>query len=243
MTSDLKVRLLSLRNSVDYIIRNNVRLKRPLKAESPIPGMDYRVQNEFKEFLELFPWDAVLPFLNKDKALHVADVGARNFCFAPVIDELLKRLGLNATLYGIEIDAYRRLSNFHSRYDYGVFYAGQCRQAEYHPVDFLKWKKGLDIAFLLNPFVSDEPTVQWGLPLSTLKPKDFFAHAHRLLVDQKGIAVLSTPSIEEFELALEFATKAGFKLGGPDEEIAWRPQGKSQQQKPRYGIILYSKLS
>lgn len=242
-TPDLRVKFLSLRNTVDYQLRNLLRYSRPLKEDAPIPAMDFRVQNEFKEFLNLFRWEEILSSLPEKGVLRVADVGARNFCFAPVIDECFKSIGRELQLSGIEIDSYRRLSNFHTRFDYGMFYANLCRHAEFHPIDFLKFNQTLDFAFLLNPFVTNEPTVRWGLPLSALKPSDFFAHAYRLLEPKKGIALVSSPSIEEFELVLEFALKQGFKLGPPEEEVVWRPHERSQQKKPRYGIVLYSKLS
>lgn len=232
---ELKNHLLNLRNAIDFKIRSAIRIKKPVDTHASIPGMDSKVQTEFAEFLNLFPWAEILSEIPKGEKLVVADVGARNFCFAPVMDTLFKDLRREVELHGIEIDSFRRLSNLHTRYDYGIFYAKQCRDAAFHPIDFMKFKTTVDICFLLNPFVSDEPTLHWGLPLSTLKPESFFKHARSLLHSERGIAILSSPSPEEYETACRLAKNSGFSLG---DEILWEPKEGSQQQKPRYGIVL-----
>lgn len=234
---EFKNQLLNLRNKIDFKLRSVIRLKRPVDGESPIPGIDYKVQKEFQNFATLFPWASALAHMGKENTLVVADVGARNFCFAPIIDTLFKDLGYKIELHGIEIDSYRRLANLHTRYDYGMFYAKQCRDAAFHPIDFMKFTTPLDICFLLNPFVSDEPTLQWGLPLTVLKPKDFFEHAYSL-IKPNGLCILSNPSAEEYEIACQLAVGCGFSLG---QEALWNPKQGSQQQKPRYGIILHKK--
>lgn len=236
---ELKNRLLNLRNKIDFQLRSAIQIKRPLRTDAPIPGMDHKVQKEFQDFLNRFSWEYLFARFSKD-TLVAADVGARNFCFAPVLDALFRDHSMELELHGIEIDSFRRLKDLHTRYDYGIFYSKQCRHAAFHPVDFLKFKTPLDICFLLNPFVSDEPTLHWGLPLSVLKPQPFFDHAFALLRDETSIAVLSCPSPEEYEIACRLAKASGFSLG---EEVLWKPKEGSQQQKPRYGLILHKERS
>lgn len=232
----MKTQLLSLKNTVDFKLRSLFKWGKEISPEEAPPGIDIRVQNEFNEFLKLFPWKKITQRFKSDTQLLIGDIGARNFCFGPVIDNHFQSLQLKTLIHGVEIDAYRRLSNFHTRYDFGKYYARRCRNAEFHPIDFLAWNENADILFLLNPFVSEEPTVLWGLPLSQLKPQTFFDHAYNRLKEKKGIAVLSCPSVEEYEIALGFAQKAGFTIS--EEEVVWRPTQTTQQRKPRYGVVL-----
>ncbi|NDD05415.1 MAG: hypothetical protein EB078_10950, partial [Proteobacteria bacterium] len=203
-----------------------------IAASDPIPPIEQAFQEEIREFFE---WLGVSSHIHEKKEPWVvADVGTKNFSVAPVIDEMFKELGEDVVIHGIEIDAYRRLTNFHTRADYGNFFAEKARSAFYHPVDFLKFQKPCDLIFLLNPFVSEGPTLAWGLPLKHLCPDKMFRHAYQLLKEQNGKLILSSPSEDEFQLARTWASKAGFLLGSP---ITWKPQKYHVQKKPRWGCI------
>ncbi|NBY18905.1 hypothetical protein EBQ74_01320 [bacterium] len=230
--------LLAIKNSFDFFIRNHFRFSRAVTWPHQIPERDRKIQIEFQEFLELFPWEDILMNFTKSP-LVVTDIGARNFVFGPVLDRLLEKMGREAFIHGIEIDSHRMLWGFHSRKDYGDYYASKMRLGFFHALDFLKWNRPTDIALLLNPFVSADPLLSWGLPLSTLKPQEIFHHAMKTLKDQKGMMILSCPSPEELEISKELAKKAGFVAG---LQVKWSPKENSVQQKPRYGIVYYSEL-
>jgi hypothetical protein len=234
----MKYGLLAIRNSFDFFLRNQFKLSRSVSDESTIPDRDRKIQVEFEEFFKLFNWKKILGQLNQSP-LVVTDIGARNFVFGPVIDEVLKKHGRTATIHGIEIDAHRLLWGFHSRADFGHYYAKKMRSGFFHALDFLKWQEPTDIALLLNPFVSKEPLLSWGLPLSKLKPSELFHHTMKTLKARKGILILSCPSKEELEIAQGLALEAGFIAG---HQVSWNPPKNSVQQKPRYGIVYYSEL-
>lgn len=234
----MKYGLLALKNSFDFFLRNNLRFSRSVTEASQIPERDKRIQIEFREFLDLFPWKEILKNRN-NSPLVVTDIGARNFVFGPILDKTLENAGYEAIIHGIEIDAHRMLWGFHSRGDFGHYYAGKMRSGFFHAIDFLKWEQPTDLAFLLNPFVSEEPLLSWGLPLSKLKPQEIFQHVMKTLKPRKGIMILSCPSPEELEISKELASKAGFSAG---QQVKWLPKKNSVQQKPRYGIVYYSEL-
>lgn len=234
----MKYNLLAFRNSFDFFLRNRIRLSRAVTHESQVPERDKRIQIEFQEFLDLFPWKEILRNV-KTSPLVVADIGARNFVFGPTIDKTLQREGREAAIHGIEIDANRMLWGFHSRADFGNYYAQTMRSGFFHSKDFLDWDQPTDIAFFLNPFVSEEPLLSWGLPLSKLQPDALFKHVMKTLSPKKGIMILSCPSPEELEISKELAKQAGFVAG---LQVQWFPKENSVQQKPRYGIVYYSEL-
>ncbi|MFM8314414.1 MAG: hypothetical protein ACKOA8_09030 [Deltaproteobacteria bacterium] len=234
----MKNGILSLRNSVDFFLRNNIKFSRPVSDASQIPERDKKIQQEFREFFSLFPWEILLKKLSKTP-LTVVDIGARNFVFGPIIDETLRNQHRKAHIHGIELDAHRLLWGFHSRADFGDFYARQMRSGFFHAMDFLTWSQPIDLALLLNPFVSEEPLLSWGLPLSKLKPYQLFEQAKKTLLPNRGILILSCPSPEELEIAKDCAQRVGFIAG---HQVLWKPSKNSIQQKPRYGIVYYSEL-
>lgn len=234
----MKYGLLTLKNGFDFFLRNQIRLSIPVTRDAQIPERDRKIQKEFQEFFELFPWKNILHKL-KSSPLVVSDIGARNFVFGPVIDETLEKKGYEAVIHGIEIDAHRMLWGFHSRADFGNYYAKKMRAGHFHACDFLKWHQPTDLALLLNPFVSKEPLLSWGLPISKLKPKALFEHVMKTLKPKKGIMILSCPSPEELQIAKQLAHEVGF-VAGP--QVLWNPPKNSIQQKPRYGIVYYSEL-
>ncbi|NBX77395.1 MAG: hypothetical protein EBQ92_12645 [Proteobacteria bacterium] len=222
----------NLRNQLDFFIRSRVRFERDLPQDFEIPPYELAFQEELSQFFELLKVKAQLKPTQKDYV--ICDVGTKNFSLAPVLDQLFLDQNKNVKIHGIEIDAYRRLSNLYTRSDYARFFSRKAREAQYHPIDFLKFRESLDVVFLLNPFVSRAPLLAWGLPLDCLKPKEIIEHAYDLLKSKKGFMVLGTPSEEELEIASELAKEAGFRLGPVQ---VWEPSLKSQQKKSRFGRL------
>jgi hypothetical protein len=97
----------------------------------------------------------------------VIDVGCRNGSYLPE----LKRLFSQASVLGVELDAYRRYWNLFRRGDYARAYALSCN-SEVLFGDFLKLSSedltpALKASVLITqffPFVSENPCLKWGLP-------------------------------------------------------------------------------
>ena len=234
-------RLISVRNQVDFYFRQNIRWGRPLPLSHVIPDRDRRLNAELVSFLQKFPWKEHLKGFSRE--LVIADIGARNFAFAPAIEKCFAALGHTPEVHGIEIDAYRRLVDFRTRADYGHFFARQIKAGTYHAMDFMDWAKLLDIALLLHPFVTTPPLLNWGLPLSRFSPEKLFRHTHATLKAKRGLLLLSFPTQEERNLGMDLATQTGFRLlaqrgvvpgrnfgsGDPRLGSLWRAQELSPQ--------------
>ena len=206
-----------------------MRFSIPIKADATIPKRDLGFQRELDQFLNLFSWQPVLQ--GRPHPLIAADIGCRNFALAPVLHQLFQKLSVSSQIYGVEIDAHRRLANFRTRGDYGRFFANQVPSGQFEAIDFLQWRKDLDVAFLLNPFVSEDPILDWGLPKKFLKPTAILKHARELLERRQGILLLSSPE-EEWEISFGLARKSGFSL---IEKKNWHPSPISIQKKTRFG--------
>jgi hypothetical protein len=229
----MKEFLKNYKNKFDFFVRNNLNWSLPVSASSPFLSSDEKLQKELREFLDLFDWEKILNF--EAGILAVADIGARNFSFAPVYEELFEKHGFKTMLFGIEMDAHRRMYDGRTRAAYGKYFAKQVRQGSYHSIDFLQWRHPLHIAFLLHPFVTTAPLLSWGLPLENFKPSAMMKHAKNLLQPKKGILILSSPTEVEYEISLNLALQEGFNLG---QEVQWHPGNSSVQKKSRFGIIL-----
>jgi hypothetical protein len=105
-------------------------------------------------------------------------------------------------------------------------------------MDFLKWRKPLDLVLMLNPFVTKTPLMAWGLPLRHYAPAKLFSHAYERLKNQNGVMLLSSPFEDEFEIAKELALNAGFGLG---EEGTWHFSETTFQKQSRYGVVCYTR--
>lgn len=222
--------LRSLKNKFDFYIRGKLDFRLPLPDAEKNHPLTKRMQDEIEEFLRLFDW----PIKASSDSFVIADVGTRTFSTAPVFDRLFREKNRNVEVHGIEIDAYRRFTNFRSRADYGHYHASQIPRGFYHPTDFTKWNQECDVIALLHPFVTAEPLLRWGLPLAELKPERIFNHAAQLLLPKKGVLLLSCPNEEEFEIASELASGSGFKLL---QKKNWHPQLGSLQTQPRWGAL------
>lgn len=226
---------LNIRNQADFFIRSRMRWKRPLPVNFPISSIDSAIQMEIKAFLSLFDWETPLSRLKSPSPLILADIGARNFAFAPMMEAHFRSLGYAPEIHGIEVDAYRRFTNLHTRADYGEFFAQKIARGFFHPINFLTWHHPLHIGFLLNPFVNTEEILSWGLPLSELKPREIFQHAYDLVKPYSGFVVLSNPCVEEQAISYKIAQEIGFRFG---QACLWNSDDPDRH--PRYGVILHS---
>ncbi|MDZ4676803.1 MAG: hypothetical protein SGI74_04760 [Oligoflexia bacterium] len=231
----MKYSILNIKNKIEFFVRNRLSWAPSIPHSHPIPTSDLALHDEISEFLIAIDLISAVNF-NTQSPL-VADIGARNFGFAPAYENYFNKYNLDPQLFGIEIDAHRRLQNGRTRAAYGKYFAQRVKNGSYHAMDFLNWKQPLHVAFLLHPFVTVEPLLSWGLPIQHLNPYKIFEHAYQLLKSQKGILILSNPSLEEFNISLAYATDIGFTRGN---ETIWSPGLESVQKKSRYGIILHT---
>lgn len=221
--------LRSLQNSFSFALRSALTWERIPSLEDFNQERDRRLQSELKDFLDLLDWS----YLPQKREIRVADIGARDFVFAPVFETHFRNLNYLPEIHGVEIDAYRRYTSLLSRADFGRYHAAGLSRGFYHCCDFLDWNNPLDVCFFLHPFVTPEPPLRWGLPLSAFKPQELFNHASDLL-EASGLLIVSNPTREEQDISVRLALKAGFEV---KEYQTWWPDVTTAHRKPRFGTV------
>ncbi len=226
--------LMNVRNSIDFFFRTNLPVPRLSVVEKKNDTLrkDDLLRTEIKEFMSLFNELKHLPSLPSHPT--VVDIGARNFFMAPLIERFFSDKGVAPEIHGVEIDSHRRYTDLRTRADYGFYYAGLIPRSHFHPKSFLDFSLSADFAFLLNPFVTEEPLLCWGLPLTEFLPLRMYLHLFKYLAPN-GLVLTSHPSEEEYEAGRELAEKAGFTI---IETRSWHPRPGSSQTQPRLGYLL-----
>jgi len=183
------------------------------------------VQAEMAGWLRHFRWkDAASKLDAASRKLIVADVGCRSFVHGAPIEALFTELGIQTTLHGIEVDAWRRFTDLRTRHDYATFHASRLRDGHFHALDFLDFREPLDVALLTEPFVTEGPLLAWGLPLSKFEPRRIFAHAHALLAPQRGLLLVSCPDEDELNVARSHWEAVGFEVIHSSVQTTPRPR-------------------
>ena len=220
----------NVRNHWDFSLRRVLRFPGP--AVHHASDSDGVARQEVGDFLRKFGWEKVLGARNPD--LQVADIGAKNFFLAPLLDAFFRARGFSPEIHGIEVDAFRRYGDFRLRAQYGEFYASQIEKGRFYPINFLDFERPLDLALLLNPFVTESPLLAWGLPLRFLDPQALLDHARHLLTPNRGLLLVSHPSEDELQINVRLARRAGFRL---IERQQWTPSQTSLQRQGRMGAL------
>ncbi len=230
---------LNIKNTIDFFLRSQLRIPFPINEKETTHPLAVKLQDEMEVFLKAFDWKKHLSG-RSIKKLRIADVGTRTFSIAPVLDRVFRELGFEPEIHGIEIDAFRRFSNLHSRADYGNYYARKIPNGYFRPIDFLDFKSEMDVILLLHPFVTMEPLLNWGLPAKEFKPEIIFGHARKLLEGESSLLLISSPTAEEFNISERLARKTGFNLV---ETQDWFPKDYTSQKQFRLGQLLLSSQS
>ncbi len=150
----------------------------------------------YLDFLEaLWPNALTLPNM---QPLSWLDVGAKNWSYVESLYCFAHRLQPNVALHGIEVDGYRRYTNFYHRLDYAQTYIQDCPNASYEVGDILHHQDQYSIITCFLPFVFMEPCLQWGLPLKHFQPEAFLRHLISLLLPH-GVLLITNQGAEEFE--------------------------------------------
>lgn len=133
------------------------------------------------------------------KPLCWLDVGCKNWSTV----EALYRYGQRHTpgqliLDGIELDAYRMYTNFHSRADYAHTFIRHLPDTTYRIGNVMSVSEPYDVMTWFLPFVFPEPCLAWGLPLSDFTPQALLNHVISLL-NPGGTLVIVNQGRDEAE--------------------------------------------
>lgn len=130
--------------------------------------------------LESLLADEALPETG-DEPLSWLDVGAKNWSYAEALYRLLKSNRNPVSLYGLEVDAYRRYVDRHNRLEYAEAFTRHLPDARFVPGDVLAWNRPVHGASMFLPFVFREPCLAWGLPGEFFQPGAILRHVVGLL--------------------------------------------------------------
>lgn len=117
---------------------------------------------------------------NNENIIKILDIGSKNWFYASGEWSFFKYNNRKKEIFitGIELDAFRVYSNFHTRCDYAHFYIKNLQNTRYIAKDFLQHKDKYDYIIWFFPFVTEFPLQEWGLPLSKFKPTEMLRHAY-----------------------------------------------------------------
>lgn len=219
----------------EFWIRNLLRF--PVKAgQEHLNSEETRgLQAECREFIEagLSSYRKVLSETLPDEFVTL-DIGCKNFFLGPVIETIFEDLGKHPEIHGIEIDAFRRYHNLRSRADYARGFARQMKRGTFHPINVERWTTPSDFIFLLNPFVTIQPHLKWGLPKRLFRPAPFFEHVVGL-VRPGGWILSSSPTDAERLEVRKLAIENGMKQA---HQWRWNSKAEGAQKQDRFGLLL-----
>jgi SAM-dependent methyltransferase len=158
----------------------------------------------------------LLPLPRRDGAvLRVLDVGSKDFAYAPALDAFFRvRTGAaQVALTGVELDAYRRYTNLHTRADHAAWHIRNLPAARYVPGSVLEVTGTFDFITWFSPFVTPEPHARWGLPMREFQPGVLLRHVLGLLAPG-GTLLLSHPT--EGEARVQRGLLNGVRFEGRD---------------------------
>jgi hypothetical protein len=197
-----------VRNAVDFPIRQFVRLRRgaPRLPAEPKEGLfppdveaeaerlvrTYGLESWAREsgrtdfaaslfYLQMLECGLREGGVSLPDPLTALDAGCGDWFYVQALYGLLRGPGRQVRLDGVELDAWALYEGFHSRYDWAQAYASGCAGATYLPQDIRRYRREVDIAFMLFPFLFADDLRRWGLPRRFLRPADYLRHVWGLI--------------------------------------------------------------
>ncbi len=181
--------LKNLHNEIDFFFRKNIKISRKIKGEKSPTDTSH-----VSEWLE--------KYINVDKDnIKILDIGAKNWFYVRDLYNFFKYNNFEKEIWldGIEIDAYRLYTDFHTRRDYALHYTRGLKNCSYIAGDFLNHYDKYDYITWFYPFVTELPLLEWGLPLSKFKPLEMLRHAVASL-RPGGIILIKNLNEKEYEI-------------------------------------------
>lgn len=153
---------------------------------------------------DIFDNTQILSNLN---SFNILDIGSKNFSYATALYNFFgyykSTIKREISLDGIEIDPFRIMADFHSRYDYAMYNIANLPNAHYLIGDLLNLTgKTYNLITWFLPFLTETPLLKWGLPIKYLKPKQMFKKAVSLM-KPNGIMLLVNQTKNEKELQIK----------------------------------------
>jgi hypothetical protein len=158
---------------------------------------------------------------NEEKSLEILDIGSKNweYLFGEYYFFKNGNKEKELSIYGIELDAYRRYKNLYTRYDYAISFTEKLKKSKYIVGDFMEHNGSYDYILCFFPFIIPSPLIHWGLPLKFLRPMEMLKHAYSLLKED-GILLISNQYSKEYELQSDYLKQLEFNFEKKGEFIS-----------------------
>lgn len=146
-------------------------------------------------------------------SLDILDVGSKNFSYARALYSFFSyyktTIKREICLDGVEVDPFRIMSDFHSRYDYAMYNINKLPNTRYITTDLLELTgKSYDLITWFLPFLTETPLIKWGLPIGYLKPEQMLEKAIDL-IRPNGIILLVNQTEREKIIQLKIIKDLG----------------------------------
>jgi hypothetical protein len=142
----------------------------------------------------------------------VQDIGSSNFWYAPVLHSFFRP----TELLGIEVEGYRIYLNGYSRLDYAQGYIRHLPSTQFIVGDYTCYERPADIVTAWYPFLTPDPVLAWGLPLSVFAPHALHSRIARNL-QPHGRFVMINQGRKEAGIAASLCKKVGLARHGSCE--------------------------
>jgi hypothetical protein len=243
--------IISLRNKLDFNIRQWVRWKRSGLELSHVPKvnvfnhMPAGEKNRAKEIesrllrtydlqdvvlrgdednyrVNLYYLDLLENAFEKLKThlpeeVNVVDIGCSSWFYVRALYAFLSGWKPGAgrrkvKLTGYEIDPFKPIFNFHSRYDYGHAFSERLENVRYIPEAFHTQGESYDMVCQFFPFIFSKDHLEWGLPQDLFFPKVLLQDAW-LSLKKNGVLLVVNQGSEEHDQQKEWLAGLGIQPG------------------------------
>ena len=221
--------LTNLKNSIDFYLRNKIRISRKNFVEKN-PALIQRNKLE-----NLYTEDILEQYFQKieKEEVKILDIGSKNWFYALGEHNFFSKLYEKFSIDGVELDAFRLYSNFYNRFEVAKYYTKNLKNTNYIARNLLDIKENYDYIIWFLPFVLPNPHRLWGLPIKYFYPEKLLTHAYNLL-EPNGQMLIVNQGEKEAEVQEELLQKLGanYKKLGEIQSMHFEYKNK------RFGFLI-----
>lgn len=146
--------------------------------------------------------------------LTALDAGAGDWFYVRPLYGVLRSFGAavprDVSLDGVELDAYALYRGWRSRFDWAEAYVGGLPGVQYLPGDIGAYRRPVDLALMLFPFLFAADAERWGLPRRYLQPAAVLDCVWRLVRPGGALLIANLGEVERTE-QLRLLAQAGLR--------------------------------
>ena len=184
--------------------------------------------------------ESLLPegFSSTQNTQHWLDVGAKNWSYVEALWRFAaQKSSGQLTVTGLELDAYRRYTNLHTRYEYAEAFTRHLPNTHYKVGNILAHTGQYRVISHFLPFVFKRPLRRWGLPDAYFQPEEILLHLEQQLAPG-GRLLIVNQGREEADEQARLLKHTGIQQRLNVTEIGPLPDPFGMYQHTRYGFTV-----